>query len=146
MGLNKMRRQYAKGQMQRLAGGGSMVDDTEMRQFQQQGQQAANAALGAQQNELNRASMANTAGSPVLAGALKDSAQQIGEASANAAIQVSGQAQQFKDAVTDQRRNAALGVVNTQVQHDMQMRQNAVNNVNDITKTVSTGLGLGGFA
>ena len=113
--LNKMRKRQAKSSMERLSMGGSLATDSETNTFMNQGQQAADAAIGAQQTLGNRAAMGNTAGAPVLAGALTAGTQKLGEASADAAVKISGAGQQFKQATHDARLNRTLTQVDKQI-------------------------------
>ena len=111
--IGKTMRKYTKDQMERLATGNT-VSDRETQQFADKAREASQAGLQAQTSMLNRASAANRAGSPVLAGALKQGAKKVAGASADTAVKATGQGQQFAEALKEQRKGQILQMANTQ--------------------------------
>jgi len=111
--IGKTMRKYSKDQMERLASGNT-VSERETQQFADKAREAGQAGLQAQNTLLNRASAANRAGSPVLAGALKQGAKKVAGASADTAVKATGQGQQFAEALKEQRKGQILQMANTQ--------------------------------
>ena len=109
-----MRRKFTKDQMGKLLSG-NLVSDRETAMFDQQARESAQSALQAQQKLLNRAAAANKAGSPVVAGTLKGAAKGVAQQSADAAVKSSGQAQQFSQALREQRKASILNLAQQQI-------------------------------
>ncbi len=114
---NRMRRKYTKNQMGKLMSG-NLVGENETKAFGDKARAAGQAGLQAQTSMLNRASAANRAGSPVLAGALKDTAKSVATQSADVAVKAVGQGQQFAEALKEQRKGQILGMANVQIAQD----------------------------
>ena len=83
--IGRSLRKYAKGQFDKMAAG-NLVSDQEKRAFEQKGQEAASQAAGAQQSLANRTAMAQTGGSPLVAGQQQESVQKIAEAGGDAQV------------------------------------------------------------
>lgn len=109
MRIKRQQNMYVKSGLEKLRAGGDMVSDQEMQGVENQARDAAQQAIGGQQAVLNRAAMANNAGNPVLAGALKDSAQTLAGVNESAAVKASGAASDYKAAMNEQRKAALLG-------------------------------------
>ncbi len=117
MGISTLggdRRRYIKQQFGKMQTG-SLVSDQETQQFADKARETAQAATGAQTSMLNRAAAANTAGSPVVAGAIKDAAGQVAKSNINATVSASGQASQFREAIAQQRRAETMQRVQGQI-------------------------------
>mgnify|MGYP003131728200 CR=1 FL=1 len=109
-----MRRKFTKDQMGKLLSG-NLVSDRETAMFEQQARESAQSALQAQQKLLNRAAAANKAGSPVVAGTMKSAAKGVAQQSADAAVKASGQAQQFSQALREQRKASILNLAQQKI-------------------------------
>lgn len=110
----KMVRQYSKDQFARMREG-NLVSDRETQQFSDSARETAQAGLQAQQSNMNRAAAANKAGSPVVAGAIQDSAKKVASTTSDAAVKASGQASQFSSALREQRKQATMANARTQM-------------------------------
>ncbi|KAF5426910.1 MAG: hypothetical protein C5S41_02025 [Candidatus Methanomarinus sp.] len=97
---------------------GELVSDVEKRAMEQQAVANASGQQNVQNLAAQKASMAMTGGSPIAAGEMRKSAQQIGEASRDAAIKASGQTKKLTAALSAARRGDRL---------DEQIRQDAIN-------------------
>lgn len=141
--LGKMRKRYIKDQFGKMAGGGDLVSDREKMQFQGQARQQVGQVLGAQQQGLARATMAQTGGAPVAAGGLVKGTQALGQASANAAVAATSSAKQHADALRQQRAAAALGNTTNLIQ---ERRANVSNAIGQGIGAVEAGASLLGAA
>lgn len=106
----KGRRQYVKSQFAKLAGGGDFVSDAEKRGMDKEKQQAVSQTLGAQQKMLERSAMAQTGGSPLVAGAMRGASADIGKTGAEQAVKITGENQRFVQALRDKRGAEALAM------------------------------------
>ena len=100
--LGRSMRKFTREQMGALRSG-NLVSDRETQEFEDSARRAAQATQQAQMTAMNRAAAANKAGSPVVAGTLKDTAKQIAQKGADTAVKASGQAAQFSQALRQQR-------------------------------------------
>jgi len=107
MGISKMRKQYVKGQFQKMMEG-DLVSDVEKRGFEQKALEGSQAALGAQQSMLTRAALAQTGGGSALTGELQKGVAKLGQAQAGAAVKASSAANQLAAALKDQRSGEAM--------------------------------------
>ncbi len=114
---NRMRRKFTKDQMQKMMTG-NLVSDRETQAFEDAAREAAQGALQTQQKLLNRAAAANQAGSPVVAGAMKQASRAVAKEAGDAAVKASGQAQQFSQALREQRKAQILNLAQTQIQQN----------------------------
>jgi hypothetical protein len=130
MSIGGMRRRYTKEQFGKMAEG-NLVSDRETQTFADQARDSAQAAGQAQTSILNRSAAANVAGSPVVAGAIKESAKKVADAGADAAVKATGQGQKFSEALREQRKSAALQLANQQI----------AQNRADLSMTVDTIMG-----
>lgn len=111
--MGKQMRRYSKAQFGKLMAD-NLVSDRETKAFDEQARQGAQAGLQAQTAVLNRAGAANKAGSPVVAGAIKDASSKIAKQSGDIAVKSSGQAQQFTQALKQQRAAQTLQLATAQ--------------------------------
>lgn len=114
---NRMRRKFTKDQMQKMMTG-NLVSDRETQAFEDAAREAAQGALQTQQKLLNRAAAANQAGSPVVAGAMKQASRAVAQEAGSTAVKASGQAQQFSQALREQRKAQILNLAQTQIQQN----------------------------
>lgn len=114
---NRMRRKFTKDQMQKMMTG-NLVSDRETQAFEDAARESAQGALQTQQKLLNRAAAANQAGSPVVAGAMKQASRAVAQEAGDAAVKASGQAQQFSQALREQRKAQILNLAQTQIQQN----------------------------
>lgn len=114
---NRMRRKFTKDQMQKMMTG-NLVSDRETQAFEDAARESAQDALQTQQKLLNRAAAANQAGSPVVAGAMKQASRAVAQEAGDAAVKASGQAQQFSQALREQRKAQILNLAQTQIQQN----------------------------
>lgn len=112
-----MRRKFTKDQMQKMMTG-NLVSDRETQAFEDAARESAQGALQTQQKLLNRAAAANQAGSPVVAGAMKQASRAVAQEAGDAAVKASGQAQQFSQALREQRKAQILNLAQTQIQQN----------------------------
>jgi hypothetical protein len=112
-----MRRKFTKDQMQKMMTG-NLVSDRETQAFEDAAREAAQGALQTQQKLLNRAAAANQAGSPVVAGAMKQASKAVAQEAGSTAVKASGQAQQFSQALREQRKAQILNLAQTQIQQN----------------------------
>ena len=109
--LGKMRRDYAKAQFAKLTaneGQGAMVSDEEKKQFEAGAVNRTQQAIGAQQQGLARAAMAQTGAGPQVAGGALQAAADMGKASEQATVRASGEARQYADQLSERRKAAAM--------------------------------------
>jgi hypothetical protein len=130
-----MRRKFTKDQMQKMMTG-NLVSDRETQAFEDAAREAAQGALQTQQKLLNRAAAANQAGSPVVAGAMKQASRAVAQEAGDAAVKASGQAQQFSQALREQRKAQILNLAQTQIQQ----------NRADLGMVLGAGAGVGAVA
>jgi hypothetical protein len=97
---------------------GNLVSDRETQAFEDAAREAAQGALQTQQKLLNRAAAANQAGSPVVAGAMKQASKAVAQEAGSTAVKASGQAQQFSQALREQRKAQILNLAQTQIQQN----------------------------
>jgi hypothetical protein len=112
-----MRRKFTKDQMQKMMTG-NLVSDRETQAFEDAARESAQGALQTQQKLLNRAAAANQAGSPVVAGAMKQASRAVAQEAGDTAVKASGQAQQFSQALREQRKAQILNLAQTQIQQN----------------------------
>ena len=105
-----MKRQYVKGQFQKMMEG-DLVSDAEKRAMEKQSQQQVAQSIGAQQRGMERAAMAQTGGSPLVAGAMQGAARQLGAAGADAAVTATGQDKRLQAALRDKRAGEAMAAM-----------------------------------
>ena len=139
--IGKQMRKYNKDQFSRMVEG-NLVNEAETAQFANKAREATQASVQAQTAVTNRAAAANAAGSPVVAGALKDSSKQIAKAGADAAIKATGQANQFSEAVREQRRAATM---QNAVNQRSQNREDIAMAIDGATAMTSMGSEMGLF-
>lgn len=111
--LGKQMRKYSKAQFGKLMAD-NLVSDRETQEFEDQAREGAQAGLQAQTALLNRAASANKAGSPVVAGTLKDASAKLAAKAADIGVKASGQAQQFTQALKQQRAAQTLNLASQQ--------------------------------
>lgn len=124
--IASIQRKYAKNQMKKLAGGGDLVSDTEMRKAREQVQTVAEAGMQAQQAALNRTQAALATGAPVQAGAIQQAQGALAKTAADTAVQASGQAQDYKAALESKRREETDKLADTMVERGQRMQQLAM--------------------
>jgi hypothetical protein len=112
-----MRRKFTKDQMQKMMTG-NLVSDRETQAFEDAARESAQGALQTQQKLLNRAAAATQAGSPVVAGAMKQASRAVAQEAGDTAVKASGQAQQFSQALREQRKAQILNLAQTQIQQN----------------------------
>lgn len=120
--MGKMRRRYAKAQMKRLEGGGSLVSDVERQTMEKGLQEGATAMLGAQQTQLGQAARAQTGGGAFQEQPFRQTQQDMASRSSEIAVRASGQQRLMEAQLNDQRKGAVQAEV--AALHDIN-RQNA---------------------
>ena len=145
MAIGDIQRKYAKQQMKKLAGGGGLVSDAEMRQAQEKVQGVAEAGLQAQQAALARSQQAMAQAAPVQSGAIAQTQGQLSKAAGEAAVRASGQARDMAAALEEKRKGEALALSSEMVQRAMQKQQMWTDNVTKATEVAFKALGLGGY-
>jgi hypothetical protein len=117
--LGGLQRKWAKQQTKKLMEG-SLVSDQETRQAREQAHGVAEAGLQAQQAALARSQQQMAQGAPVQAGATADMQGKLAQASADAAVKASGQAQDFAASLQEKRKGQALAQGNELANRAMQ--------------------------
>lgn len=105
--IGRMRRQFVKQRFRDMMEG-NLVGDREKRAYEQQSIDAAQQAQAAQDTAAARISAATAGGNPLLAGALAGGAQEVGEASREAAAKASSGTNKLTAALRDSREAQAL--------------------------------------
>ncbi len=108
-GITGLTRKLAKRRLEQ-ATQDKLVSDKERRATEQQSLEAAKQAQAAQDLITQRTALATTGGSPFVAGALKGTAQEIGEASRQAAAKASSDAARLAAALRDKREAGAVSM------------------------------------
>lgn len=138
-GITGLTRKLAKRRLEQ-ATQDKLVSDKERRSTEQQSLEAAKQAQAAQDLITQRTALATTGGSPLVSGALKGTAQEIGEASRQAAAKASSDAARLAAALRDKREAGAVSMgqlAKQMTQADIQA------GVDSVLKVAETGAQLG---
>lgn len=106
-GAKQKYRKYVKDQFKNLMEKGTTLSDEERRQMGRATVEAQAQAQAAQDIAAQRQAMAQTGGSPILAGQQRRSAKEMGEATRDIAVKADSQARKMAMAL-DERRRAEL--------------------------------------
>ena len=118
----KQQKAYAQQLQQQVAQGPSAFD-SQGAALQQSMQESAQQAIQAQQKALQRQAMASASGSPVMAGASSQAAQQLGETAADAAVKASGAAGDYQRKMWEGQQQVAMRAMETATAAELEQRK-----------------------
>lgn len=118
-------KEYAQ-QLQQQVTQGPSAFDSQGAALQQSMQESSNQAIQAQQKALQRQAMAAASGSPVMAGASSQAAQQLGESAADAAVKASGAAGDYQRKMFEAQQQVAMRAMETATAAEIEKRKQNV--------------------